>query len=626
MRTSVILSALLIALIALSLCGPVEARPPQRRVRELIEQVETGPTSQVLTAIKELTKFKARAKKAAAPIARHLSSTDAELRAASVAALRAIGKAAAKPVVGVFQEQVEGRGAEGLGASWDLLQDIDEKRARETCLDAVGRAKLAEAGALALSGLGEFGVECLFRAAHNDQNVAAAFLGVQSATELAPWTAEATEPLAEGLADDDTRIALTAAATHEVRADHLKRYEQWTAGQPASLRLAGIWALGELGATALEGSSADPLLALLDDEDKLVRRSALWAITRIAAIGWQPRLIDLIEAEAYVPREYPDGPMVRLGAPPIEMLRLTISHLVKRPYLDDDAAVVGLMLSMKGLAAEDLFGLSELRLPDLTGKGPPKDERAVEAGLREVWDLGSRWHRSIPSLPPRIHIESIDPTAAQEALAQRALAWANARDGVVADGMLMVAASLCPKGPDIFEALVAASNEESPYRKRIGFAGVATRVSSSTMTVEEHRRALTEMRSPTLAELLVFAGQSSGLEALMMEASDPDLAIYPWTWIDVLELEGPTERMQAILRARLKGGDLSMAALVTEFCTDPRSALLPLLQSESALTRMVGVGCFRQLGDKANMALLRNTAAASPAERDFIKRAVAALK
>lgn len=626
MRADVYSSTLMIVLAVLSLCGHATADPPQRRVRELIEQVETASMPEVLAAIKELTKFKSRAKNAAAPIARHLGSTDAELRAASVVALRAIGKAAMKPVVGVFQEQLEGKGADALGASWDLLKGMDEKRAREKCLEAAVRADLAEAGALALSTLGPFGVECLFHAASRDDNAAVAFFGVQSAAELSAWTSEAAAPLAGILVNDDVRMALTAAVTHSVRVEDVEHYLRWTGGQPASLQLAGIWALGEMGTRSLGSPSSDPLLALLDDENKETRRLALWAIIRIAKINWQPSVGDLREAEAFSPREYPDEPMVRLGAPPIETVRLMLSHKVRRPYLDDDAAIVGLMLSMPGLPDLVQLSLASLDLSKFPGVGQPEDPGAGEAGVRAVWDLGSRWHRSIPSLPPRLVIEPIDATEAQEALAQKALRWATAQDGIVADGMLRVAASLCPTNPDVKNALVSASNDENPNRQRIGFAGVSALKISTDLSTEELSTALTQIRSPELTEALVFAGEASAIDALITEATDPTLLVYPWTWVDVLELEGPTERMQALLKARLKAGDLSMAALVTEFCADPKSALLPLLQSKSSVNRMLGVSCFKQLGDKASAALLRNTQADSPLEREFIKQAIEALK
>ncbi|WP_145197565.1 hypothetical protein [Planctomycetes bacterium Poly30] len=65
--------------------------------------------------------------------------------------------------------------------------------------------------------------------------------------------------------------------------------------------------------------------------------------------------------------------------------------------------------------------------------------------------------------------------------------------------------------------------------------------------------------------------------------SDPVPPVYPWTWTDLVELEAPSERLQVLLKASLQAGDLSMAALVTDCCTDPKAALLPLVRSKSSL-------------------------------------------
>ncbi|MEM8713582.1 MAG: hypothetical protein AAGG01_21775, partial [Planctomycetota bacterium] len=57
-----------------------------------------------------------------------------------------------------------------------------------------------------------------------------------------------------------------------------------------------------------------------------------------------------------------------------------------------------------------------------------------------------------------------------------------------------------------------------------------------------------------LSRAALRSGDPATVEVLLAEAVNTDLHIYPWTWIDQLTLEGPMERLQKLLVARLKAG------------------------------------------------------------------------
>ena len=612
MRTPLAYRVLLILTLALPLAtSPAwSAHPAQRRVRELIEQVETAPKYDAIAAIRELAKFKSRAKKAAAPIARHLGSPDKELREAAEAALHAIGSASLAPLGSVLTDQLEGIGSVGMAATWRLLQELDPKRAPSIFLEAATKARLSLDGVRELSQLGPIGVECLFRSGRRSKNVALAFRGLQDATSGSKWSLEAATPLAAEITNEDARIALIAAATDVVTLDEMERFEGWIAGEPSGLTPAGIWALGRLAVDSPEGVRPDALLAQLDAHDLATRRSAAWALTRVAGTPWQPELAEIMEAKSFVEPQYPDGPKIRLGAPWAETFRLMLSHEIRRPYLVDDATVAALLFGLVGSNAKE----------DLSGAF------SSDGTIVELWKLGSRWHTSMPSLPPMITIEPNEADAGQEALAEKLLPWVNASDSVVADLVFRLVLSIGSKDPKITGELDAAANGENPYRKRIALAGLTRNGMTVGMTEDEHRAALKKFRSPQLVELFVFAADLVAIDAIIAGASDTKVLVYPWSWIDLLELEGPTERMQALLKARLKGGDLSMAALVTAYCPNPISALAPLLQSESATERMLGVACIWQLGDPARASLIQATKTESDREREFVREALSALR